>query len=49
MLALDESLLYLVGTEEDPAALWKKLEGQFQQKSFVSRRMVKKKLEARRC
>ena len=32
VLAVDPSLFYLLGEPEDPQAVWKKLEEQFQQK-----------------
>ncbi len=34
VLAVDPSLLYLLGEPEDPQAVWKKLEEQFQRKTF---------------
>ena len=33
VLAVDPSLLYLLGDPVDPAAVWKKLSGQFQKKT----------------
>ena len=30
VLAVDPSLLYIIGDPEDPAAVWRKLSGQFQ-------------------
>ena len=33
VLAVDPSLLYMLGNSEDPAAVWRKLEEQFQRKT----------------
>ena len=35
VLAVDPSLLYLLGDPEDPKAVWKKLEEQFQPKTYA--------------
>ena len=35
VLAIDPSLLYLIGEPEDPIAVWKKLADQFQKKTWA--------------
>ena len=42
--AIDPSLLYLVGDPVDPAAVWKKLTGQFQKKTWANKLSLRKKL-----
>ena len=42
VLAVEPSLLYLIGDPEDPVTVWNKLEGQFQKKTWAN------KLELRR-
>ena len=37
VLAVDPSLLYLLGDPEDPKAVWKKLEEQFQPKTWSNK------------
>ena len=44
VLAVDPSLLYLLGDPEDPAAVWKKLSGQFQKKTWANKLSLRKKL-----
>ena len=44
VLAIDPSLLYLVGDPVDPAAVWKKLAGQFQKKTWANKLSLRKKL-----
>ena len=44
VLAIDSSLLYLVGDPVDPAAVWKKLSGQFQKKSWANKLCLRKML-----
>lgn len=44
VLAIDPSLLYLIGDPEDPAAVWKKLSGQFQKKTWANKLNLRKKL-----
>ena len=44
VLAVDPSLLYLLGHPEDPAAVWKKLSGQFQKKTWANKLSLRKKL-----
>ena len=41
-MTIDPSLLYLIGTENDPCAVWEKLEGQFQRKTWANK--LRKKL-----
>ena len=43
-LTVDPSLLYLIGTEDDPCAVWEKLEGQFQRKTWANKLRLRKKL-----
>ena len=40
VLAVDPSLLYLLGEPEDPKAVWKKLEEQFQPKTWSNKLQV---------
>ena len=44
VLAVDPSLLYMLGNPEDPAAVWKKLEEQFQRKTWSNKLQMKRKL-----
>ena len=44
VLAIDPSLLYLVGDPEDPAAVWRKLSGQFQNQTWANKLSLRKKL-----
>ena len=45
VLSLDPSLLYLLGTDpEDPAVVWKKLEDQFQKKTWANKLALRRKL-----
>ena len=44
VLAVDTSLLYLVGDSEDPAALWTKLEGQYEKKSWSNKLQLRRRL-----
>ena len=44
VLAVDPSLLYLIGDPEDPAAVWRKLSGQFQKKTWANKLSLRKKL-----
>ena len=44
VLAIDPSLLYLVGDPVDPAAVWKTLSGQFQKKTWANKLCLRKKL-----
>ncbi len=37
VLAIEPSLLYLIGDPEDPAAVWRKLSGQFQKKTWANK------------
>ena len=44
VLAIDPSLFYLIGDPEDPAAVWRKLSGQFQKKAWANKLSLRKKL-----
>ena len=45
VLAVDPSLLYLIGTDpKDPVAVWKAFEGQFQQNTWANKLELKRKL-----
>lgn len=45
VLAVDPSLLYLIGTDpEDPKAVWRKLSGQFQKKTWANKLSLRKKM-----
>lgn len=46
LLSVDPSLLYLLGDPEDPVAVWKKLEDQFQKKTWATRLDLRPKLHA---
>ena len=44
VLAVDPSLLYLIGDPKDPRAVWQKLSGQFQIKTWANKLSLRKKL-----
>ena len=44
VLAVDPSLLYLIGDPEDPRAVWQKLSRQFQKKTWANKLRLRKKL-----
>lgn len=44
VLSLDTSILYLIGDPTDPAQVWKKLEDQFQKKSWVNKLNLRRNL-----
>ena len=44
VLAVDPSLFYLLGDPEDPTAVWRKLSGQFQKKTWANKLSLRKKL-----
>ena len=44
VLAVEPSLLYLLGNPEDPIVVWKKLRDQFQKKTWVNRLALHRKL-----
>ena len=44
ILAIAPSLLYLIGDPEDPAAVWRKLSGQFQKRTWANKLSLRKKL-----
>ena len=44
VLAVHPTLLYLIGDPEDPAAVWRKLSGQFQKKTWANKLSLRKRL-----
>ena len=46
VLAVDPSLLYLLGDPKDPQAVWQKLEEQFQRKTWSNKLQLRRKLYA---
>ena len=44
VLAVDPSLLYLIGDPEDPKVVWEKLSGQFQKKTWANKLGLRKRL-----
>lgn len=44
VLAVEPSLLYLLGDPEDPMVVWKKLEEQFQRKTWANKLHLRRKL-----
>jgi Zinc knuckle. len=44
VLAVDPSLLYLLGNPTDPAEVWNRLEGQFQRKTWANKLELRKRL-----
>lgn len=44
VLAMETSLLYLVGDLEDPVTTWKKLENNFQKKTWAKKLRLRRKL-----
>ena len=40
VLAVEPSLLYLIGDPEDPVAVWEKLQNQFQKKSWSNKSVL---------
>ena len=44
VLAVEPSLLYLLGDPQDPAVVWKTLEDQFQKKSWANKIRLRRKL-----
>ena len=48
VLAVDVSLLYLLGEPEDPRVVWEQLAEQFQRKSWANKLALKRKLFAMR-
>lgn len=44
VLAIEPSLLYIIGDPEDPEAVWRKLSGQFQKKTWANKLSLRKKL-----
>ena len=48
VLSVQPSLLYLLGTPEDPVEVWRKLANQFQKKSWANKLKLRRKLYALR-
>ena len=48
VLAVDPSLLYLIGEPEDPVAVWEKLQDQFQKKTWANRLALRRRLHSLR-
>eukprot|EP00731_Ephydatia_muelleri_P016374 Em0009g798a len=48
VLSLDIALLYLIGNSEHPAAVWKKLDDQFEKKTWATRLDLRRKLHSMR-
>ena len=48
VLSVDPLLLYLIGDPEDPIAVWKKLEDQFQKKTWATKLELRRKLHSLR-
>ena len=46
VLAIDPTLLYLIGKPKDPQAVWARLEGQFQRKTWANKLQLRRKLFA---
>ena len=44
VLSVETSLLYLIGDPEDPVAVWKKLQDQFQKKTWANKLELRRKL-----
>ena len=44
VLAVDPSLLYLIGEPEDPKTVWEALQGQFQKKTWANKLSLRRKL-----
>ena len=46
VLAIDPALLYLIGDPEGPITVWKKLQDQFQKKTWANKLALRRKLHA---
>lgn len=46
VLTIDPSLLYLLGDPDSPVEVWKKLESQFQKKSWANKLVLRRKLHS---
>ena len=46
VLAVEPSLLYLIGDPEDPVVVWKKLQDQFQKKTWANKLALRRKLHS---
>ena len=48
VLAVDPSLLYLIGDPEDPVTVWQKLQDQFQKKTWANKLALRRRLHSLR-
>ena len=48
MLAVEPSLLYLIGDPEDPVVVWQKLQDQFQKKTWANKLVLRRRLHSLR-
>ena len=46
VLAVEPSLLYLIGNPENPVVVWKKLQDQFQKKTWANKLALRRKLHS---
>ena len=46
VLAVDPSLLYLIGDPEDPVVVWQKLQNQFQKKTWANKLALRRRLHS---
>ena len=46
VLAVDPSLLYLIGDPEDPVIVWQKLQDQFQKKTWANKLALRRRLHS---
>jgi hypothetical protein len=46
VLAVEPSLLYLIGDPEDPVAVWEKLQNQFQKKTWANKLALRRRLHS---
>ena len=46
VLAIDPSLLYFIGDPDDPVAVWKKLQDQFQKKTWANKLALRRRLHS---
>ena len=46
VLAVEPSLLYLIGDSEDPVAVWQKLQNQFQKKTWANKLALRRRLHS---
>ena len=48
VLAVEPSLLYLIGDPEDPVVVWQKLQDQFQKKTWANKLVLRRRLHSLR-